>query len=142
MTAALPTWPPSTTAILTTISADPAEGPHSIPISAPVRAGEATILLSLHRTRDTLTRLRIRPQVALLIQAEGIAFTARGTARIAADPMSGAPDYTAVEITVTDVDDHRSAAPTGLSSRTRTLEQLAAIRRRCQVAAHGPGESM
>lgn len=108
---ALPTWPPSTIGMLATIAAEPTEGPHNIPVSAPVRAGDHTILLSLHLVRGTLARLRERPQVALLILAEGdVAFTARGTARVLAAPMPDAPDYAAVELTVTGIDDHRQAA--------------------------------
>jgi len=49
--------------------------------------------------------------VALLVLAEGnIAFTARGAARIAAEPMAQDPDYVAVAIDVTEVDDHRQPA--------------------------------
>jgi hypothetical protein len=103
----LPEWPRQTIAVLTTV--DPA--PHAIPVSAPVRAGDDTVLLSLRRTRDSLARLRTRPQVALLVLAEDdVAFTARGTAQVIDEPMTGAPDYAVVEITVTDVDDHRQAA--------------------------------
>ncbi len=107
MAASLPEWPPRTIAVLATID----DGPHVIPVSAPVRAGDRTILLGLHRSRDSLARLRRRPQVALLVLAEGnVAFTARGTARIAAEPMADDPDFAAVVIDVTDVDDHRQPA--------------------------------
>ncbi|MCW2940109.1 MAG: hypothetical protein JWN00_3094, partial [Actinomycetia bacterium] len=76
---ALPAWPPRTIAVLATVAA---EGPHAIPVSAPVRASDHSILLSLHRTRDSRARLRDRPQVAVLVLAEGdVAFTAHGTAR-------------------------------------------------------------
>lgn len=103
----LPEWPDRTIAVLATAD----NAPHAIPVSAPVRAGDGTILLSLHRTRDSLARLRARPEVALLILAEGdVAMTARGTARVAQEPMTDAPDYAVVEITVTEVDDHRQAA--------------------------------
>lgn len=104
----LPVWPSRTIAVLATLGAD---GPHVIPVSAPVRADDLTVLLSLHRSRDSLARLRARPQVALTVLAEGdLAFTARGTARVVAEPMPDATDYAAVEISVTDVDDHRQAA--------------------------------
>ncbi len=103
----LPEWPRQTIAVLATV--DPA--PHAIPVSAPVRAGDDTVLLGLRRTRDSLARLRTRPQVALLVLAEDdVAFTARGTAQVIDEPMTCAPDYAVVEITVTDVDDHRQAA--------------------------------
>jgi hypothetical protein len=107
MAASLPEWPPRTIAVLATID----DGPHAIPVSAPVRAGDRTILLGLHRSRDSLARLRRRPQVALLVLAEGnVAFTARGTARIATEAMADDPDFAAVVIDVTDVDDHRQPA--------------------------------
>jgi hypothetical protein len=103
----LPEWPPRTIAVL--VTTDPR--PHAIPVSAPVRSGERTILLSLHRERGSLARLRERPDVALTFLAEGdVAFTARGRARIAEEPMAVAPDYAAVAIDVEEVDDHRQAA--------------------------------
>jgi hypothetical protein len=103
----LPTWPGRTIAVLTTMG----DGPHAIPVSAPVRAGDREIRLSLHRTRGSLERLRQRPPVALLVLAEGdVAFTARGHASIVEEPMAGAPDYAAVRIEVDAVDDHRQAA--------------------------------
>ena len=107
MAPSLPEWPARTIAVLATVD----DGPHAIPVSAPVRAGDHTILLGLHRSRDSLARLRRRPQVALLVLAEGnVAFTARGQARIAAEPMAGAPEYAAVAIDVTEIDDHRQPA--------------------------------
>jgi hypothetical protein len=137
----LPEWPPRTIAVLVTVD----ESPHAIPVSAPVRGGDRTILLGLHRTRDSLTRLGERPQVALAFPAEGnVAFTARGLARVVDEPMTDAPDYAVVEIDVTDVDDHRQPAFTieagverrwidedekrALGQRIDTLRQLAASR--------------
>jgi len=100
----LPHWPVRTIAALATTDGTP----HVIPVSAPVRMGDEAMLLSLHRTRDSLARLRRRPDVALLVLAEGdVAFTARGTARIVDDSLAVDPDYAAVEIVVTAVDDHR-----------------------------------
>jgi hypothetical protein len=66
MPTSLPEWPLRTIAVLVTVD----DSPHAIPVSAPVRAGDDRILLSLHRTRDSLGRLRDRPQVALAILAE------------------------------------------------------------------------
>jgi hypothetical protein len=101
---ALPEWPTRTIAVLATV----ADGPHAIPVSAPVRAGDRRILLSLHQSRDSLRRLRERPEVALVVLTEGnIAFTARGRARIVQEPMDVAPEYAAVAIDVDHVDDHR-----------------------------------
>jgi pyridoxamine 5'-phosphate oxidase-like protein len=102
----LPEWPTRTIAVLATVD----DGPYAIPVSAPLRAGDRRILLSLHRTRGSLSRLRERPKVALAVLTEGnIAFTARGRARIVQEPMAAAPDYAAVAIDVEQVDDHRQA---------------------------------
>jgi hypothetical protein len=113
----LPAWPARTVAVLSTVG----EGVHAIPVSAPVRAGDRTVLLSLHRSRDSLGRLRRRPQVALTILAEGdVAFTARGRARIAQEPMAADAEYVAVAIEVGAVDDHRSPAFTVTGGVDRT----------------------
>jgi hypothetical protein len=104
MLGALPEWPTRTIAVLATVD----DGPHAIPVSAPLRAGDRQILLSLHSSRGSLSRLRERPQVALAVLTEGnIAFTARGRARIVQEPMATAPDYAAVAIDVEQIDDHR-----------------------------------
>jgi len=87
------------------------DGPHAIPVSAPVRAGDDRILLSLHRTRGSLSRLRAHPRVALAVLTEGnVAFTARGRARVVQEPLGVDPDYVAVAIDVEHVDDHRQEA--------------------------------
>jgi hypothetical protein len=108
----LPAFPRRTIAVLATV--DPA--PHAIPVSAPVRAGDTTILLSLHRSRDSLARLRANPAVALTVLAEGdIAFTARGHAHVIRDALESDQEYAGVAIEVEHVDDHRqpSFAVTG-----------------------------
>ena len=103
----LPGWPPRTVAVLSTADEDV----HAIPVSAPVRAGDRAILLSLHRSRDTLGRIRRRPQAALTFLAEGdVAFTARGRATVVEEPMAADPEYDAVLIAVDHVDDHRQPA--------------------------------
>jgi Pyridoxamine 5'-phosphate oxidase len=103
----LPEWPTRTIAVLGTLD----ESPYAIPVSAPLRAGGHRILLSLHRGRGSLARLRERPEVTLTVLAEGdTAFTARGRARVVEEPMAVAPDYAAVAIDVERVDDHRQAA--------------------------------
>ena len=103
----LPGWPPRTVAVLATAGEDV----HAIPVSAPVRAGDRAILLSLHRSRGTLGRIRRRPQVALTFLAEGdIAFTARGRATVVEEPMAADPEYHVVSIAVDHVDDHRQPA--------------------------------
>jgi Pyridoxamine 5'-phosphate oxidase len=101
----LPEWPVRTIAVLATLGED---GPHAIPVSAPVRANDHRILLNLHRTRDSLQRLRERPYVAVtVLAAENVAFTARGRARVVQAPMTTSADYVAVGIDVDRVDDHR-----------------------------------
>jgi Pyridoxamine 5'-phosphate oxidase len=137
-TTVLPEWPVRTIALLATV----ADGPYAIPVSAPVRAGDHRILLSLHSSRGSLSRLRERPQVALAVLTEGdIAFTARGRARIVQEPMAVAPDYAAVAIDVEHIDDHRQVeflveagvgrrwlderARDALGERVRALTELA-----------------
>ncbi len=103
---ALPDWPTRTIAVLATVD----QGPHAIPVSAPLRAGDRRILLSLRHDRGSLTRLRSQPCVALAVLTEGnIAFTAHGQARIVEDRLAGASDYAAVAIDVERIDDHRQA---------------------------------
>lgn len=135
----LPEWPIRTIAVLATLE----NGPHVIPVSAPVRAGDRRILLSLHSSRGSLQRLRERPEVALAVLTAGnVAFTARGRARIVQEPMAVAPDYAAVAIDVEEIDDHRQAGflveagvdrrwldeaeRSGLGERVRALTDLAA----------------
>lgn len=114
----LPEWPLDTIAVLVTTAA----GPHAIPVSWPVRAGDRTILLSLKSDRGSLTRLRARPEVALLILGGGnVALCARGTARVLADPMPGAEDYAAVELAVEAIDDHRQSAFAVVSGIQRSV---------------------
>src|SRR5215471_3514249 len=103
----LPAWPSRTVAVLSTVDEDV----HAIPISAPVRADDRAILLSLHRSRDTLDRIRRWPEVALTFLAEGdVAFTARGRATVLEEPMAVDAEYAAVSIAVDHVDDHRQPA--------------------------------
>jgi hypothetical protein len=103
----LPHWPQRTVAVLSSVD----EGVHAIPVSAPVRSGDRRILLTLHRSRDTLSRIRQWPEVALTFLAEDdLAFTARGRAGVVEEPMSVDPDYAVVAIDVTAVDDHRQPA--------------------------------
>jgi hypothetical protein len=132
--AILPQWPQRTVAVLSTVD----EGVHAIPVSAPVRAGDRRILLSLHRSRDTLGRIRRWPEVALTFLAEDdLAFTARGRATIAEEPMAVDPEYVAVAIEVARVDDHRQPAfrvTTGIdrewvdeTARTRLAARVRAL---------------
>jgi len=100
----LPEWPTNTIAVLSTTNGEP----YGIPVTDPLRAGDRRILLSLHHLHESLTRLRQQPRVALTFLGEGdVAFTARGPARVVEESMPQAPDFTAVEIQVEQVDDHR-----------------------------------
>ncbi|MET9211820.1 MULTISPECIES: hypothetical protein [unclassified Nocardia] len=103
----LPVWPQETIAVL--VTTDPA--PHAIPVSWPVRAGDRRILISLKSDRGSLARLRARPEVALLILGGGnVALCARGRASVIAEQMPSAEDYTAVQLDVEVIDDHRQSA--------------------------------
>jgi oxalate decarboxylase len=103
----LPDWPAETIAVLGTGG----DAPYSIPVTAPVRAGDRRILLSLNRNHASLGRLRERAQVALAILAAGDdAFTARGRASVVQEPMARAPQFAAVLIEVDHLDDHRQPA--------------------------------
>jgi hypothetical protein len=130
--AALPQWPGRTIAVLSTVG----DGPHAIPVSAPVRSGDGRILLSLHRDRRSLARLRERPRVALAFFAEDdVAFTARGRATVVREAMACAPDYAAVAIDVEAVDDHRQEAfdvDSGIGRRWIDEGEQLALRRRVE----------
>jgi hypothetical protein len=87
------------------------EGPHAIPVSAPLRAGDRRIVLSLHSSRGSLARLRAQAQVAVLVLTAGnIAFTALGRARVFEEPLAGTTDYVGVAIDVEQIADHRQEA--------------------------------
>ena len=117
--AKLPEWPAGTIAVLCTTDG----GPHAIPVAAPVRADDQRILVSLERTRGSLTRLRENPQVALAILSTGnVAFTALGRAGIVQEPMPDALDFVAVEIDVEKIEDHRS---TGVAVESGVRVQFA-----------------
>lgn len=103
----LPEWPLRTVAILATVD----QMPYAIPVSAPVRAADRSILIALKRSRGSLARLRTQPEVALAVLAGGnAAFTARGRAQVVEEHMATTPDYAAVGIDVEQIDDHRQAA--------------------------------
>jgi hypothetical protein len=132
---ALPSWPARTVAVLTTLG----DGPHAIPVSAPLRADDAAILLSLRSDRGSLARLRAQPRVALTVLGGGdVAFTARGRARVVEQPMAVAPDYAAVAIDVDAVDDHRQAAFTitaGVDREWVDAGEQRALRERVEALA-------
>jgi len=96
----LPHWPAGTIAILATDDGTP----HAIPVSAVVRGGDRRLLLALAVRRGSLARLRERPAVAVALIAPGVAFTAEGTARVIAQPLTDGT--VAVEVTVDAIHDH------------------------------------
>ena len=97
--AGLPDWVPGTPGVLCVA------GPHAIPVSTAVRAGDDRILLALGAQRETLGRLRDDPVVAFALLGEGVAFTAYGEARVLVEELDAAP-VAAVELRVSSVADH------------------------------------
>jgi hypothetical protein len=96
----LPTWERGTPAVLCVA------GPHPIPVTAYLRAGDDRVLIALGRRRETLRRLREDPPAALLVMGKGLAFTAHGHARVAAEELEAADTVVAVELRVDRVQDH------------------------------------
>lgn len=81
-------------------------GPHPIPVSTAVRAGDDRLLLALGRRRDTLERLREDSRAAFCLLGEGLAFTAHGHAAVVAEQLDAADRVVAVELRVERVQDH------------------------------------
>ena len=96
----LPHWEHGTAAVLCVT------GPHAIPVSTAVRAGDDRIVLALGGGRETLARLRAEPAVALCLLAQGLAFTAHGEARVVREELECAPAVAAVELRVDRVQNH------------------------------------
>jgi hypothetical protein len=96
----LPHWERGTPGVLCV------DGPHPIPVSTAVRAGDAQILLALASGRETLRRLRDDPRAALCVLGQGVAFTAHGRARVVAEELEAAETVVAVELEVERVQDH------------------------------------
>jgi hypothetical protein len=97
---ALPHWERGTPAVLCVA------GPHPIPVTTPVRAGDRRILFALGRQRETLHRLREDSQVAFCLLSEGLAFTAHGRATVIAEELETTDTAVAVELDVERVQDH------------------------------------
>jgi hypothetical protein len=120
----LPHWERGTPVVLCVA------GPHPIPVSTAVRAGDDRVLLALGRERETLRRLRADPVAALLVLGEGVAFTAHGEARVVAERLEVAETVVAVELRVDRVQDHladgRSVMLDGARWRWATEEMAAA----------------
>jgi hypothetical protein len=99
----LPTWKRGTPAVL---CAGGAPGPHPIPVSTVVRAGDHRILLALGSRRATLDRLRDEPRAALCVMGAGVAFTAHCVAAVLDARIEAAQDLAVVELRVEGVQDH------------------------------------
>lgn len=95
----LPHWPPGTAAVLCVA------GPHAIPVSTAIRAGDDRLLFALGRRREALARLREDPRAALCLLAEGIACTVHGEVSVLREELSRIP-VTALVLRVTRVQDH------------------------------------
>ena len=120
----LPQWERGTPVVLCVA------GPHPIPVSTALRAGDDRVLFALGRERETLRRLRGDPAAALLVLGEGVAFTAFGEATVVAERMEAADTIVAVELRVASVQDHladgRSVMLDGARWRWATEEMAAA----------------
>jgi hypothetical protein len=103
-TSTLPDWPAGTVLTLSTGGREP----HAIPVSAAIRAGPLRLLIGLARSRESLARLRLEPDVAVSILAAGdVAVTAYGQARVREEEL--VEGVAAVEIEVEEVQDHNRA---------------------------------
>jgi flavin reductase (DIM6/NTAB) family NADH-FMN oxidoreductase RutF len=96
----LPEWPAATVAILVTAG----DRPHAIPVSAVLRAGPRQVLLGLARTRESLARLRARPEVTLAVCAPDIAVSIDGLARVIDEQV--VDGVAAVAVSVEAIHDH------------------------------------
>jgi hypothetical protein len=121
----LPEWERGTPAVLCVA------GPHPIPITAFLRAGDDRLLLALGRRRETLRRLREDPSVALLLMGAGLAFTAHGRARVVAERLEAAETVVAVDLRVDRLQDHLADGRT---------EMLDGARWRWCATEHGEAE--
>jgi len=120
----LPEWERGTPVVLCV------DGPHPIPVSTALRAGDHRVLFALGREREALRRLRAIPAAALLVLGEGVAFTAFGEAAVVAEQMEVADTIVAVELRVARLQDHladgRSVMLDGARWRWATEEMAAA----------------
>ena len=121
----LPRWERGTPAVLCVA------GPHPIPVTAYLRAGDDRVLLALGRRRETLRRLREDPSMALLLMGAGLAFTAHGRARVIAEQLEATDTVVAVELLVDRVQNHLA---------DKRTEMLDGARWRWCAEEHGEAE--
>jgi len=108
----LPHWETGTAGVLCVT------GPHAIPISTALRAGDDRIVFALGTRRETLERLRSEPTASFCLLSEGLAFTAHGTARVLREKLECAP-VVAIEMVVERVQDHLADGRTEMLSGAR-----------------------
>jgi hypothetical protein len=118
----LPDWEPGTPGVLSVA------GPHAIPVSTALRAGDRRLVLALGRGRETLARLRDDPDAAFCLLAPGAAFTAYGRATAVREELRDAPHVAAVAIDVERIQDHLEGSRTEIldAARWRWTEDAAA----------------
>jgi hypothetical protein len=121
----LPQWERGTPAVLCVA------GPHPIPVTAYLCAGDDRLLVALGRRRETLRRIREEPAVALLLMGSGLAFTAHCRARVIAEKLEAADTVVAVELTVERMQNHLADGRT---------EMLDGVRWRWCAEEHGEAE--
>jgi hypothetical protein len=98
----LPDWPPGTPATLCVA------GPHAIPVSTAIRAGDARVLFALSHRRVSLARLRDDPACALCVLAGGVAFSVEGRAAVVRERLRASDAVAALELRAERVHDHLS----------------------------------
>jgi hypothetical protein len=115
----LPHWERGTPAILCVA------GPHPIPVTTTIRAGDRRVLLALGRDRETLRRLREDARVAICLMGAGMAFTAHGHASVLAEELQASDRVVAVELRVERVQDHLADGRTEMidGARWRWLDE-------------------
>jgi hypothetical protein len=103
-------------------------GPHAIPVSSYVRAGDDRVVLAVGSRRETLARLRMDPASAFCVLGKGIAFTAHCRASVVRETMKAAPGNTVVELRVERVQDHLADGRTEIldGASWRWIDQEAA----------------
>lgn len=109
----LPRWDPGTAGVLCV------HGPHAIPISTAIRAGDERLLFALGARRETLGRLVEDPAAALCLLGRGLAFTAHGRARVVRERLEAAPYVAALELRVERVQDHLADGRTEMLAGAR-----------------------
>lgn len=91
-------------------------GPHAMPVSTAVRAGDRRLVLALARRRETLARLREDPRAAFALLAEGVAFTAYGDAAVVREELEGAANMAGVELRAGRIQNHLADGRTEMLS--------------------------